>query len=181
MGTFAQRMSQVSVSATLKVAAEAERLRRAGHSVVDFSAGEPDFPTPEHVKAAAKTAIDDNFTRYTAAAGTPELREAVCARYKSDYGVEISAAEVLMTVGGKQALFNAALALVDPGDEVATHAPYWPTIPEQVKLVGGVPVIVPTNSEDGFAVKAEAVIAAMTPRTKAVILNSPGKIGRAHV
>ena len=84
------------------------------------------------------------------------------------------AAEVLMTVGGKQALFNAALALVDPGDEVVTHAPYWPTIPEQVKLVGGVPVIVPTKSEDGFAVKAEAIIAAMTPRTKAVILNSPG-------
>ena len=100
MGTFAQRMSQVSVSATLKVAAEAERLRRAGHNVVDFSAGEPDFPTPEHVKAAAKTAIDENFTRYTAAAGMPELREAVCARYKSDYGVDISAAEVLMTVGG---------------------------------------------------------------------------------
>ena len=150
MGTFAQRMSQVSVSATLKVAAEAERLRRAGHNVVDFSAGEPDFPTPEHVKAAAKTAIDDNFTRYTAAAGMPELREAVCARYKSDYGVDISAAEVLMTVGGKQALFNAALALIDPGDEVVTHAPYWPTIPEQVKLVGGVPVIVPTKSEDGL-------------------------------
>jgi aspartate aminotransferase len=167
-------MSQVSVSATLKVAAEAERLRRAGHNVVDFSAGEPDFPTPEHVKAAAKDAIDANFTRYTAAAGMPELREAVCARYKRDYGVDVAPAEVLMTVGGKQALFNAALALVDPGDEVVTHAPYWPTIPEQVKLVGGVPVIVPTRSEEGFAVKAEAIIAAMTPRTKAVILNSPG-------
>jgi aspartate aminotransferase len=174
MGTFAQRMSQVSVSATLKVAAEAERLRRAGHDVVDFSAGEPDFPTPEHVKSAAKAAIDENFTRYTAAAGMPELREAVCARYKSDYGVDITPAEVLMTVGGKQALFNAALALIDPGDEVVTHAPYWPTIPEQVKLVGGVPVIVPTKSEEGFAVKAEAIIAAMTPKTKAVILNSPG-------
>jgi aspartate aminotransferase len=174
MGTFAQRMSQVSVSATLKVAAEAERLRRAGHNVVDFSAGEPDFPTPEHVKDAAKAAIDANFTRYTAAAGMPELREAICARYKTDYGVDITPAEVLMTVGGKQALFNAALALVDPGDEVVTHAPYWPTIPEQVKLVGGVPVIVQTKSEEGFAVRPEAIIAAMTSRTKAVILNSPG-------
>jgi len=173
MGTFAQRMSQVSVSATLKVAAEAERLRRAGHSVVDFSAGEPDFPTPEHVKDAAKAAVDANFTRYTAAAGMPELREAICARYKTDYGVDITPAEVLMTVGGKQALFNSALALVDPGDEVVTHAPYWPTIPEQVKLVGGVPVIVQTRSDEGFAVRAEAIIAAMTPRTKAVILNSP--------
>ena len=173
MGTFADRMSQVSVSATLKVAAEAERLRRAGHNVVDFSAGEPDFPTPEHVKEAAKAAIDANFTRYTAAAGMPELREAICARYKTDYGVDITPAEVLMTVGGKQALFNSALALVNPGDEVVTHAPYWPTIPEQVKLVGGVPIIVQTKSDEGFAVRAEAIIAAMTPRTKAVILNSP--------
>jgi len=173
MGMFADRMSTVQVSATLKVAAEAERLRRAGHSVVDFSAGEPDFPTPEHVKSAGKAAIDANFTRYTAAAGVLELREAVCVRYKAQYGVDITPAEVLMTVGGKQALFNTALALVNPGDEVVTHAPYWPTIPEQVKLVGGVPVIVQTSSEDGFAVKAEAIIAAMTPKTKAVILNSP--------
>ena len=174
MGMFADRMSSVQVSATLKVAAEAERLRRAGHSVVDFSAGEPDFPTPEHVKAAAKAAIDANFTRYTAAAGIPELREAICARYKRDYGVDITAAEVLVTVGGKQALFNSALALFNPGDEVITHAPYWPTIPEQVKLVGAVPVIVPTSSTDGFRVSAESVIGAITPKTKAIILNSPG-------
>jgi aspartate aminotransferase len=174
MGMFADRMSSVSVSATLKVAAEAERLRRAGHSVVDFSAGEPDFPTPEHVKAAAKSAIDANFTRYTAAAGIPELREAICARYKRDYGVDITAAEVLFTVGGKQALFNTALALFNPGDEVITHAPYWPTIPEQVKLVGAVPVIVQTSSTDGFRVSPESVIAAITPKTKAIILNSPG-------
>jgi aspartate aminotransferase len=166
-------MSSVQVSATLKVAAEAERLRRAGHSVVDFSAGEPDFPTPEHVKAAAKTAIDANFTRYTAAAGIPELREAICARYKRDYGVDITAAEVLLTVGGKQALFNTALALFNPDDEVITHAPYWPTIPEQVKLVGAVPVIVQTSSEDGFRITADAILAKVTPKTKAIILNSP--------
>ena len=101
-------------SATLKAAAEAERLRRAGHKVVDFTAGEPDFPTPEHVKAAGKAAIDANFTRYTAAAGIPELREAICARYKRDYGIDITPAEVLLTAGGKQALFNTALALYDP-------------------------------------------------------------------
>ncbi|MBI4263630.1 MAG: pyridoxal phosphate-dependent aminotransferase [Acidobacteria bacterium] len=170
---FAQRLAQVAPSATLTVAAEAERLRRAGVNVVDFSAGEPDFPTPEHVKAAGKAAIDANFTRYTASQGTPELREAICARYKRDYGIDITPAEVLMTVGGKQALFNAALALFDPGDEVITHAPYWPTIPEQVKLVGAHPVIVPTDAADGFAVHAEAMIAAITPRTKAIILNSP--------
>src|SRR5215470_5467601 len=112
---FAKRLSQVSVSATLKVAAEADRLKRAGYDVVDFSAGEPDFPTPEHVKAAGKSAIDANFTRYTVAAGVPELREAICDRYRLDYGIEVTPAEVMMTVGGKQALFNAALALFDPG------------------------------------------------------------------
>jgi aspartate aminotransferase len=170
---FAQRLANVAGSATLKAAAEAERLRRAGFNVVDFTAGEPDFPTPEHVKAAGKAAIDANFTRYTAVAGIPELREAICGRYKRQYGVEITAAEVLVTAGGKQALFNAALALFDPGDEVITHAPYWPTIPEQVKLVGAVPVIIQTRSEEGFAVHPEAVIAAVTPRTKAIIINSP--------
>lgn len=170
---FAQRLAQVSGSATLKAAAEAERLRRAGHKVVDFTAGEPDFPTPEHVKAAGKAAIDANFTRYTAAAGIPELREAICARYKDQYGIRVSAAEVLLTAGGKQALFNAALALFDPGDEVITHAPYWPTIPEQVKLVSATPVIVPTRSEEGFALHADKVIAAITPKTKAIIINSP--------
>ena len=171
---FAKRLAQVSVSGTLKVAAEADRLRRAGYDVVDFSAGEPDFPTPAHVKEAAKAAIDANFTRYTVAPGIPELREAICRRYRLDYGVDINPAEVLITVGGKQALFNTALALFDPGDEVITHAPYWPTIPEQVKLMGAVPVVVPTRSEDGFAVHAEALIGAITPRTKAIIINSPG-------
>ena len=173
MYKFAARLSQVSASPTLAVAAEADRLRRAGHDVVDFSAGEPDFPTPEHVKAAGKSAIDANFTRYTVAAGIPELREAICECYRRDYGIEVTPAEVLMTVGGKQALFNAAVALFDPGDEVITHAPYWPTIPEQAKLMGATPVIVQTRSEDGFAVHADDVIAAISPRTKAIVLNSP--------
>jgi aspartate aminotransferase len=170
---FAKRLAQVSASPTLAVAAEAERLRRAGHDVVDFSAGEPDFPTPEHVKAAGKSAIDANFTRYTVAPGIPELREAICGSYRRDYGIEVTAAEVLMTVGGKQALFNTAVALFDPGDEVITHAPYWPTIPEQAKLMGATPVIVRTRSEDGFALHADEVIAAISPRTKAIVLNSP--------
>ena len=170
---FAQRLAQISESATMKVAAEAEKLRRAGHNVVDFSVGEPDFPTPDHIKAAAKDALDKNFTRYTAVAGIPELREAICARYKADYGVSITPAEVLATFGGKQALYNAALALMNRGDEVITHAPYWPTIPEQVKLVEATPVIVQTNWQDSFAVHAEKIIAAITPKTKAIILNSP--------
>jgi aspartate aminotransferase len=173
MGILAERMATVSASATLKAAAEAERLRRAGFNVVDFTAGEPDFSTPEHVKAAGKAAIDANFTRYTPAPGIPELRQAICTRYKAQYDIDVTAAEVLVTVGGKQALFNTALALVNPGDEVITHAPCWPTIPEQVKLVGGVPVIVQTRSNDGFTVNAERMIAAITPRTKAIIVNSP--------
>ena len=170
---FAQRLEGVSESATMKVAAEAEKLRRAGKDVVDFSVGEPDFQTPDHIKAAAKDALDQNFTRYTAVAGIPELREAICARYKEDYGIGITPAEVLMTFGGKQALFNAALALFDRGDEVITHAPYWPTIPEQVKLVEASPVIVHTGWEDSFALHADRVLAAITPKTKGIILNTP--------
>ena len=170
---FAERLAQVSESATMKVAAEAERLRRAGHDVVDFSVGEPDFPTPEHIKTAAKDALDKNFTRYTAVAGIPELREAICVRYKADYGISVTPAEVLMTFGGKQALFNTALALLNKSDEVITHAPFWPTIPEQVKLVEATPVIVHTSWEDSFAVHADKVLAAITPKTKAIILNTP--------
>ena len=173
MTAFARRLAQVSASPTLTVAAEAERLRRAGFDVVDFSAGEPDFPSPPHVKKAGKAAIDADFTRYTVAPGIPELREAICTRYRQEYGIDITPTEVLITVGGKQALFNTALALFDPGDEVITHAPYWPTIPEQVKLMGATPVIVSTSSNDGFAVHADALLAAITPKTKAIILNSP--------
>ena len=170
---LAQRLAQVTGSATMKVAAEADRLRRAGHSIVDFGAGEPDFPTPQHVKDAAKAAIDANFSRYTNSMGIPELREAICAQYKRDYGIDFTPAEVLITNGGKQALFNTALALFNPGDEVITHAPYWPTIPEQIKIADATPVIVQTKAEDGFTVHSEEIIAAITPRTKAIILNTP--------
>ena len=171
--TFASRMAQIAPSPTLKVTADADRLRRQGIDVVDLGAGEPDFPTPEHVKAAAHLALDQNFTKYTPSAGIVEVRQAVCQRYADDYGVTFAPEQVLMTAGGKQALFNTAFVLLDPGDEVVTHAPYWPTIPEQVKLAGATPVIVQTSPEDGFAIHAEAMIAAMTPRTKAVIINSP--------
>jgi aspartate aminotransferase len=170
---LADRMSDIAGSATLAVAAEADRLRRAGVDVVDFGAGEPDFNTPEHVKAAGIAAIEANFTRYTSSAGIPELRQAVCARYRTDYGVEFSPAEVLITAGGKQSLFNVAMALFNPGDEVITHAPCWPTIPEQIKLAGAKPVLVRTHADDGFAIHPERMIAAMTPRTKAIVLNSP--------
>ncbi|MDH4065013.1 MAG: pyridoxal phosphate-dependent aminotransferase [Acidobacteriota bacterium] len=171
--SFAARMGQIAPSPTLKVTAEADRLRRQGVDVVDLGAGEPDFPTPEHVKAAAHAALDQNFTRYTPSAGIPELREAICQRYASDYGVTFTPAEVIATAGGKQALYNTAMVLFDIGDEVITHAPYWPTIPEQIKLAGATPVIVQTSPEDGFAIHPDAMLAAVTPRTKAIIINSP--------
>lgn len=170
---IADRLSAITESATLKVGATAERLRRSGINVIDLGAGEPDFNTPAHAKAAAVAALDANFTRYTAVSGILELREAVAARYRTDYDIDITASDVSIAAGGKQALFNVALALVNRGDEVITHAPYWPTIVEQVKLVGGTPVIVRTHSEDGFAIHAEPIVDAITDRTKAIIINSP--------
>jgi len=170
---LAQRLANVTGSATMKVAAEADRLKRSGIQIVDFGAGEPDFPTPQHVKDAAKAAIDANFSRYTNAMGIPEFREAVCAQYKRDYGIDATMAEVVLTNGGKQALFNTALALFNPGDEVITHAPYWPTIPEQIKIAQATPVIVQTRADDGFTVHPEKIVAAITPKTKAIIINSP--------
>ena len=171
--SFAARMGQIAPSPTLKVTAEADRLRRQGVDVVDLGAGEPDFPTPEHVKNAAHAALDQNFTKYTPSAGIVELRQAVCQRYDTDYGVAFKPEEVIITAGGKQALYNTAMVLFDHGDEVITHAPYWPTIPEQVKLAGATPVIVQTSPEDAFAIHADAILAAVTPRTKAIIINSP--------
>jgi aspartate aminotransferase len=170
---LAERMSKIATSPTMKVAGEAEKLKRQGVDVVDFGAGEPDFPTPEPAKAAAKVAIDQNFTKYTPPAGTADLKQAICARYAADYGVTFSEAETIVTAGGKQALYNIAMVLFDAGDEVITHAPYWPTIPEQVKLADATPVIVHTNPEDGFAIHVDAVLGAITPRTKAIIINSP--------
>jgi aspartate aminotransferase len=171
--SFAERMRKIAPSATLKVTAEADRMRRQGIDVVDLGAGEPDFPTPEHVKAAAHAALDQNFTKYTPAAGITELRQAVCQRYQLDYGVTFKPEEVIITAGGKQALYNTALVLFDHGDEVVTHAPYWPTIPEQIKLAGAEPIVVQTSPEDAFTIHADAMLAAITPRTKAILINSP--------
>jgi aspartate aminotransferase len=170
---LAARMGHVAPSPTLKVAAEADRLRRAGVDVVDFGAGEPDFPTPDHVNAAAHAAIDAGYTKYTPSAGAADLREAVCHRYREDYGVAFTPAEVIATAGGKQALFNTAVALFEPGDEVVTHAPYWPTIVDQIRLMGATAVLVRAHRDTGFAVDADDILAAVTPRTKAIILNTP--------
>jgi aspartate aminotransferase len=170
---FAQRMGRISASPTLKVLLEADKLRRQGIDVVDFGAGEPDFPTPDHAKTAAAAAIAENFTKYTASAGTSELKQAIIERYRADYGIAIGESEVIVTAGGKQALYNVAMALYEQGDEVITHAPCWPTLAEQVKVADATPVIVHTDAEDGFTLHSRAIIEAITPRTKAIIINSP--------
>jgi aspartate aminotransferase len=171
---LAERMKQVALSPTMKGTIEAERLRKTGADVVDLGAGEPDFPTPAHVTAAAHAALDSQFTKYTANPGIADLRAAIASRYQQDYGVTYAGDEVIVAAGGKQALYHAAMALFGPGDEVVTHAPGWPTIVEQIKLAGAKPVIVHTHAEDGFSVTADIVLAGVTPRTRALVINSPG-------
>jgi aspartate aminotransferase len=170
---IASRISTISVSSTMKVAAEADRLRREGVDVVDFGAGEPDFPTPENIKRAAIDALAANFTKYTAAGGTPELRQVICERHKTDFGTGYSAAECLVTVGGKHAIFNLIQALVDPRDEVIIPVPYWVTYKDVVNYAGGACVFVDTEESAGFAVTAAMIERHLTPRTKLVIINSP--------
>jgi len=171
---LADRTSRIAGSPTMKVGATVDRLRRAGVDVIDFGAGEPDFATPDAIKVAAHQALDANFTRYTPVAGIADLKKAICARYKADYGVDYTENQVIVTAGGKQALYNTALSLFGPGDEVITHAPCWPTIPEQVKLADATPVFARTHVEDGFAVHAQSILDAVTPRTRGIIVNSPG-------
>jgi aspartate aminotransferase len=173
MASLADRTKRISSSPTMKVTATVDRLRREGIEVIDFGAGEPDFPTPDAVKAAGHDALDHNFTRYTPPAGIVELKRAICDRYRTDYGVDYKDSEVIVTAGGKQALYNTALSLFGPGDEVITHAPYWPTLTEQVKLADASPVLARTHADDGFAIYARAILDLVTPRTRGIILNSP--------
>lgn len=170
---LANRMSRVEASPTLKVAAEAERLRSQGVDVVDFGAGEPDFATPPHAVDAARQALEAQFTKYTNNTGIQELRQAIVDRYAEWYGVSYKPNEVIVTAGGKQALYNATLALFGPGDQVITHSPGWPTIPEQIKLAEAQPVIVRTHAEDGFRLHARDFLAAITPSTRGIVINSP--------
>jgi aspartate aminotransferase len=157
----------------MKVTAAVDRLRREGVEVIDFGTGEPDFATPAAINSAAHAAIDSDFTKYTPVGGVLELRRAVTDRYRADYGVNYAENQVIMTAGGKQALFNTALALFNAGDEVITHAPYWPTLTEQVKLADATPVLVRTDPSDGFAIRSGPILGAITERTRGIIINSP--------
>ena len=168
------RLAAIAESATLAVDAKAKALKAKGENVIGFGAGEPDFPTPDYiVEAAVRAARDPKFHRYTPAAGLPELREAIAAKTKRDSGFSCEASQVLVTNGGKHAVFVAFAALCDPGDEVIVPAPYWTTYPEAIALSGGVPVVVDTTEETEFKVTVEQLEAARTPRTKVLLFVSP--------
>jgi aspartate aminotransferase len=167
------RIQRIEVSATMAVVAEAEKLRAAGADLVDFGAGEPHFSTPQHIKEAAIAAINNNFTKYTAVGGTAELRDAIIKRHAADFGSDYKREECMASVGGKHALFNAIQVLVDHGDEVILPVPYWVSFKDIIRYAGGEPVLIPTDERHDFALTAEMVERAITPRTKMIILNSP--------
>ena len=170
---IADRISAISESSTMKVAADAGKLRAEGVDVVDFGAGEPDFPTPDNIKQAAIRALDANFTKYTPVGGTAELKAAVCEMHAKDFGTAYKPNECIITVGGKHVIFNLTQALVNPGDEVVIPAPYWVTYKDVVNYAGGRCVFVDTAEANGFALTAAMVEPALTSRTKMLIVNSP--------
>ena len=171
---ISRRAAAVSPSATLAVDAKAKALKEAGEHVVGFGAGEPDFPTPAHiVEAAVEACRDPANHHYTPTAGIPALREAIAAKTKRDSGLEVAAAQVLVTNGGKQAVANAFSVLCDPGDEIIVLAPFWTTYPEAIALAGGTPVVVPSDETTGFRSSVADLEAAWTPRTKALLFVSP--------
>jgi aspartate aminotransferase len=170
---FTDRVNRISVSPTMAVLMEAEKLKAKGVDVVDFGPGEPDFPTPEHIKQAAIRALAENRTKYTATAGIAPLREAVCRWHSAQFGTKYQPAQCVVTSGGKHAIYETVGALIDTGDEVVIPAPYWVSFPDIVKLAGGTPVFVPTKASDGFHLSAAQIEAVLTPRTRMVIVNSP--------
>jgi aspartate aminotransferase len=171
---LADRLKTLLPSATLAMNAKARAMRAQGVDVISFSVGEPDFDTPQHIKDAAVRALDKGQTKYTEVGGVPELRAAVCHKLKRDHGLEYAADEVTVSCGAKHTLYNIVMALVNPGDEVLIPSPYWVSYPEQVRLLGGVPVAVETHESTGFDLDPAAVRRALTPRTKMIILDSPG-------
>jgi aspartate aminotransferase len=178
---IADRISLISVSSTMKVAADAERLRSEGVDVVDFSAGEPDFPTPDNIKQAAVRALDQNFTKYTNTAGTMELKKAVCQYHAQNFHTDYKPNECLITVGGKHIIFNSVQALINPGDEVVIPVPYWVTYKDVVNYAGGKCVFVDTDEDRGFTLTAAMIEPHLTARTKIVLINSPSNPSGAVV
>jgi len=167
------RINRIQVSPTAAVISAADQLKAKGVDVADFGPGEPDFPTPDHIKKAAIKAIEENRTKYTATAGIMPLREAIAAWHKRELGSDYTAKECVVNVGGKHSIFNTICVLIQNGDEVILPSPYWVSFPDIIKYAGGTPVIVKTTPQDGFAAKASEIEKAITPKTKMVIINSP--------
>ncbi len=170
---LAARVGQVPPSLTLAISAKAKALKAQGIDVCSFSAGEPDFDTPAHIKAAAKQALDEGKTKYGPAAGEPKLREAIARKLREDNNLSYNAENVIVTNGGKHSLFNLMLALIEAGDEVIIPAPYWLSYPEMVKLAGGTPVIVPTDASKDYKITPDQLRSSITPQTKLFVFNSP--------
>jgi aspartate aminotransferase len=171
--SLSQRVKKIEPSPTLGLVAAAKSLKAQGHDVIEFGAGEPDFNTPDNIKAAGIKAIVDNFTRYTPNLGIKELRDAICEKLERDNNLKYTPDQVIVSSGAKHSLFNAIMALCDVGDEVIIPAPYWVTYPEIVKVADGIPVIVPTTGDTGYKMTARQLRAAITPKSKTVIINSP--------
>ena len=170
---IAKRIKAIPPSPTLTITAKAKALRAAGEDVISLAAGEPDFDTPDHIKKAAIDAIHAGFTKYTEVGGIPELKEAVAQYIKMEYGLSYTLDEIMISCGGKQALYNLFQVILEPGDEVIIPAPYWVSYPPIVILAGGRPIIVKTREEDGFRLRAEDIKPYIGPKTKAIIINSP--------
>jgi aspartate aminotransferase len=170
---LARRLQRIRPSATVSITARAQRLRERGRDVIVLSVGEPDFPTPEHVKAAATAALARNDTKYTPVDGSGPLKEAIVAKLERDNGLRYTPEQVLVSTGAKQSCYNACLALLDPGDEAIVVAPYWVSYPDMVRLADAEPVIVETTAAANFKITAEQLAAALTPKTRLLILNSP--------
>ncbi|MBZ4686604.1 MAG: aspartate aminotransferase [Clostridia bacterium] len=170
---LAERVQHISPSQTQELIGKAKEMKKAGIEVIEFQAGEPDFNTPENIKEAGIAAINENFTRYTAAPGTIELREAICEKLKKENNLDYSPEQIVVSNGGKHSLYNVFMVLVDPGDEVIVPAPYWVSYPEMVKLAGGKPVVVQADSSTDFKITPEQFEEAITDKTKILILNSP--------
>ncbi|NMF82346.1 pyridoxal phosphate-dependent aminotransferase [Nodosilinea sp. P-1105] len=170
---LANRVTQVTPSMTLAISAKAKVMKADGLPVCSFSAGEPDFDTPDHIKAAAKAALDQGKTRYGPAAGEPALRQAIANKLQTDNDLCYGPENIIVTNGGKHSLYGLIMALIEPGDEVIIPAPYWVSYPEMVTLAGGIPVIVPTTADQGYRITPEQLRQAITPKTKLFVLNSP--------
>ena len=173
MAQLSSRLNRLAASATLAMSQKSSEMKAQGIDVINMSVGEPDFNTPDHIKTAAKQAIDNNYSKYSPVAGYPDLRKAIVAKLKNENGLDYTAADISVSNGAKQCVCNAVLALVDDGDEVIIPAPYWVSYPQMVKLAGGTPVIVPAGFEQDFKMTAQQLEEAITPKTRMLILCSP--------